>query len=46
MRTLLSRLSPDPYIAGILGMVVLASLVPAHGSGMAAASGPVQWRSR
>jgi solute carrier family 10 (sodium/bile acid cotransporter), member 7 len=39
MRTLLSRLSPDPYIAGILGMVVLASLMPAHGSGMAAASG-------
>jgi sodium/bile acid cotransporter 7 len=38
MSMLLSRLSPDPYIAGILGMVVLASLVPVHGSGMAAAS--------
>jgi solute carrier family 10 (sodium/bile acid cotransporter), member 7 len=38
MSVLLSRLSPDPYIAGILGMVVLASLVPAHGSVMAAAN--------
>ncbi len=39
MNTLLSRLHIDPYIAGILGMVVLASLIPATGAGMAVTSG-------
>ncbi len=31
MKTLLSRLPIDPYIASILGMVALASALPAHG---------------
>jgi solute carrier family 10 (sodium/bile acid cotransporter), member 7 len=39
MKTLLSRLHLDAYIAGILGMVALASLLPARGAGMAVASG-------
>ncbi len=30
---LLSRLPIDPYIAAIVGMVTLASLLPVHGSG-------------
>ena len=33
MKTLLSRLNIDPYIASILGMVALASALPAHGLG-------------
>jgi sodium/bile acid cotransporter 7 len=32
-KALLSRLPVDPYIAAIIGMVVLASLLPAHGEG-------------
>ncbi|MEJ0016397.1 MAG: bile acid:sodium symporter family protein [Acetobacteraceae bacterium] len=39
MRALLSRLTPDPYIASIVGMVALASLLPARGAGLAVASG-------
>ena len=39
MKTLLSRLHIDPYIASILGMVALASALPAHGPGMTLASG-------
>jgi solute carrier family 10 (sodium/bile acid cotransporter), member 7 len=38
MNALLSRLYIDPYIAGILGMVGLASAIPATGAAMAAAS--------
>ena len=38
MKALRSRLAVDPYIAAILGVVGLASLVPAVGPGMAAAS--------
>jgi sodium/bile acid cotransporter 7 len=37
MRTLLSRLPIDPYIAAIVGMVVLASLLPVRGDGAVAA---------
>jgi sodium/bile acid cotransporter 7 len=36
-RALLSRLSVDPYIAAIVGMVALASAVPVHGVGQVAA---------
>jgi solute carrier family 10 (sodium/bile acid cotransporter), member 7 len=32
-KALLSRLPADPYIAAIVGMVCLASVLPAHGSG-------------
>jgi solute carrier family 10 (sodium/bile acid cotransporter), member 7 len=32
-KALLSRLPVDPYIAAIVGMVCLASVLPAHGSG-------------
>src|ERR1700722_8737989 len=32
-KALLSRLPVDPYIAAIVGMVCLASLLPAHGAG-------------
>jgi sodium/bile acid cotransporter 7 len=32
-KTLLSQLPIDPYIAAIVGMVCLASLLPVHGSG-------------
>ncbi len=32
-KTLLSRLPMDPFIAGIVGMVGLASVLPAHGGG-------------
>jgi solute carrier family 10 (sodium/bile acid cotransporter), member 7 len=39
MKTLLSRLNIDPYIASILGMLGLASVLPAHGVGMTLASG-------
>ncbi len=39
MQTLLSRLHIDPYISAIVGMVALASVVPAHGFGMVAANG-------
>ncbi|HEY6439542.1 MAG TPA: bile acid:sodium symporter family protein [Acetobacteraceae bacterium] len=39
MKPLLSRLNIDPYIASILGMVGLASVLPAHGVGMTLASG-------
>jgi sodium/bile acid cotransporter 7 len=39
MRTLLSRLSIDPYIASIIGMVVVASVLPAQGVGLTLASG-------
>ena len=38
MSMLLSRLTIDPYIAGILGMVALASAAAGQGRGMAAAS--------
>jgi solute carrier family 10 (sodium/bile acid cotransporter), member 7 len=38
MKALRSRLNVDPYIAAILGMVGLASLAPAAGPGMTAAS--------
>ena len=38
MKSLLSRLSIDPYVAGILGMVALASALPAEGHGMVVAS--------
>jgi sodium/bile acid cotransporter 7 len=37
MRALLSRLSIDPYILAIIGMVALASVIPVHGSGTAIA---------
>jgi solute carrier family 10 (sodium/bile acid cotransporter), member 7 len=37
MRKLLSRLPIDPYILAIVGMVVLASLLPASGQGAVAA---------
>jgi solute carrier family 10 (sodium/bile acid cotransporter), member 7 len=33
MKCILSRLSIDPYIAAILGMVALASALPVHGRG-------------
>jgi sodium/bile acid cotransporter 7 len=33
MKTLLARLNIDPYIACIVGMVGLASLLPVHGTG-------------
>ena len=39
MHPLFSHLRVDPYIAGILGMVALASALPATGQGMTAASG-------
>ncbi len=39
MHTLRSRLHLDPYIAGILGMVALASALPAQGPGMTVANG-------
>lgn len=32
-KALLSRVSIDPYVAAIVGMVCLASLLPVHGSG-------------
>ena len=32
-KSLLSRLPIDPYIAAIVGMVCLASLLPVHGTG-------------
>jgi len=35
MKALLARLSIDPYIAAIVGMVVLASVLPVHGMGAA-----------
>jgi sodium/bile acid cotransporter 7 len=38
MNTLLARLRIDPYIAGILGMVALASALPATGTAMTGAS--------
>ena len=38
MKALLSRLNIDPYIVSILGMVALASALPAAGRGMVAAS--------
>ncbi len=38
MKELASRLNIDPYIAAILGMVALASALPAQGRGMTAAS--------
>jgi sodium/bile acid cotransporter 7 len=38
MKSLFSRLPIDPYIAAILGMVALATVVPAHGRGTAVAS--------
>ncbi len=37
-KALLSRLHMDPYIAAIVGMVVLATILPAHGAGEVAAS--------
>ena len=37
MKALLSRLTIDPYIAAILGMVALASALPVHGRATAAA---------
>src|SRR5271165_5158929 len=33
LKTLLYRLPIDPYIAAIVGMVCLASLLPVHGAG-------------
>lgn len=39
MKELLARLHIDPYIASILGMVALASALPAHGFGMTLANG-------
>ena len=39
MNTLLSRLNLDPYIASILGMVALASALPAEGRWMTVANG-------
>ena len=39
MKALFSRLNIDPYIVGLLGMVGIASLFPAEGFGMTAASG-------
>jgi len=36
-KALLSRLPIDPYIAAIVGMVCLASLLPVHGTGAVAA---------
>ena len=38
MKALFSRLNLDPYIASILGMVALASALPAEGRGMVVAS--------
>ena len=38
MQAMLSRLKIDPYMAGILGTVALASALPAEGNGMAASS--------
>src|SRR5215472_10981740 len=38
MRAMLSRVPIDPYIASIIGMVALASAVPAEGLGMSVAS--------
>src|ERR1700760_3206889 len=38
MKALLSRLHIDPYIAGLLGMVGLASALPSEGLGMTVAS--------
>lgn len=38
MKAPLSRLSIDPYIAAIVGMVALASLLPAEGAGFKVAS--------
>jgi solute carrier family 10 (sodium/bile acid cotransporter), member 7 len=35
MKALLARLSIDPYIAAIVGMVILASVLPVHGMGAA-----------
>jgi solute carrier family 10 (sodium/bile acid cotransporter), member 7 len=37
MTALVSRLNFDPYIASIVGMVALAAVLPAEGSGMAVA---------
>lgn len=39
MQRLPSRLGIDPYITAILGTVVLATLLPAHGAGVAYANG-------
>jgi sodium/bile acid cotransporter 7 len=39
VQRLLSRLGIDPYIAAILGTVALATLLPAHGAGVAYANG-------
>ena len=39
MQRLPSRLGIDPYIAAILATVVLATLLPAHGAGVAYANG-------
>jgi len=33
MNALLSRLRLDPYILAILGMVAIAAVIPAHGTG-------------
>jgi solute carrier family 10 (sodium/bile acid cotransporter), member 7 len=38
MKALLSRLTIDPYIAAILGMVALASVLPVHGRATVVAS--------
>jgi solute carrier family 10 (sodium/bile acid cotransporter), member 7 len=37
-KSLLSRLPIDPYVAAIVGMVCLASLLPVHGDGTAVAN--------
>jgi solute carrier family 10 (sodium/bile acid cotransporter), member 7 len=42
MSGLLAKLSIDPYIAAIVGMVGLASLVPAHGGGAVVANHATQ----
>ena len=39
MRDLIRRLTPDPYIAAIFGMVALASLLPARGGAAMVAGG-------
>ncbi|HEY1935767.1 MAG TPA: bile acid:sodium symporter family protein [Acetobacteraceae bacterium] len=39
MQPLLSRLAIDPYIVAIVSMVGLATLLPAHGAGVAYANG-------
>jgi sodium/bile acid cotransporter 7 len=39
VQRLLSRIGVDPYIAAILGTVVLATLLPAHGEGVSYANG-------